>query len=80
MLVPALVHGQHETVEIGTGGGDRFAQIGGERGDAALARQVIAEQRNAPDGFFVGHGFPLGQQRSLTTAVACSWRASQQVM
>ena len=80
VLVPPVVHGQHEAVEIGARGGDRIAQIGGECGDAALARQVIAEQRNAPDGFFVGHGLPLGQQRSFTTADACSWSPSQQVM
>ena len=28
-------------------GGDGLAQIGGERGDAALARQVVADERNA---------------------------------
>ena len=30
-------------------GGDRFAQVGGKRGDAALARQVVADKGDAID-------------------------------
>ena len=30
-------------------GGDGLAQVGGECGDAALARQVVADERNAVD-------------------------------
>ncbi len=30
-------------------GGDGFAQVGGERGDAALARQVVADESDAID-------------------------------
>src|SRR5207248_11257481 len=53
------------------------AQIGGERGDAALPRQVIAEHGDAADAPVVGHGqaaFPARRggsircQRGMTSA------------
>jgi hypothetical protein len=41
-----VVHRQREAVELGVLGGDRVAEIGRERSDSALPRQVIAEHRD----------------------------------
>src|ERR1043166_687942 len=77
VLVPAVVHGQDEAVEIGADAGDGVAQVGGERGDAALARQVIAENGDAANAAVVPHGqaaFPARRggssrcQRGMTSA------------
>jgi hypothetical protein len=46
ILFAGVVHGDHEAVGIGKLGGDGAAQIGGKSSDAALARQVIAEERD----------------------------------
>src|SRR5579872_2358938 len=58
VLTRTIVHRQNETIEVGTDQADRFAQIRGEGRDAALARQVVPEQRHAPQVFFIRHDFP----------------------
>ena len=46
MMEPArIVHRQDEAVDRGKLGGERVREVRRERGDAALPRQVIAEQR-----------------------------------
>jgi len=53
VTLSSVVHCKREAVELGKLGGDGVAEIGRERGDAALARQVIAEHRDlagADDG------------------------------
>ena len=47
---PAVVHREDETIEVGEFGGDRVAQIGREGRNPALARRVIAENRDRADG------------------------------
>ena len=44
-----VVDGQRDAGGLAVFGGDGLAQIGGEGGDAALARQVVADERNAAD-------------------------------
>src|SRR5438045_3141083 len=44
-----VVDGQRDAGRIRVLGGDRLAQIGRERGDAALARQVVADESDAID-------------------------------
>ncbi len=52
IVVPCadLVHRQDEAVGVGGLVRDRVREVRGERGDAALARRVVAEHRNGPDG------------------------------
>jgi len=45
-----VVDGQGDARCVTVFGRDGFAQVGGERSDAALARQVVADEPNAIDG------------------------------
>ncbi len=44
-----VVDGQGNARCVTVFGRDGFAQVGGERGDATLARQVVADEPNAVD-------------------------------
>lgn len=46
-----VVDGQGNAGRALVFGGDGLTQVGGERGDAALARQVVADEPNAVDGW-----------------------------
>ena len=51
MTSAGVVHRDHEAIEFRELRGDRAAQIGRGGSDAALARQVIAEDRDLAKGF-----------------------------
>jgi hypothetical protein len=59
-MFAGVVHRNHEAIAIRDLRGDRAAKIGGESSDAALARQVIAEDRDSTNrsrGGSVVHDF-----------------------
>jgi hypothetical protein len=49
IAISQIVHGHDETLHGGKFLGHGAAQIGGERGDAAFARQIITEERDFTD-------------------------------
>ena len=68
-VTPAgIVHREDEALDLGMGRGDRAAQIRGERGDPALARQVVAEHRDLPDRAAAVDGFDESSDRARERA------------
>ena len=50
MARAGVVHGHDEAIQGRELGRDGRAQVGGERGDAALAREVVAQKGNPRQG------------------------------
>src|SRR5882762_10257702 len=46
MTPPCVIHREHETLDLGARTGARVREIGRERRDAALAREMIPEHRD----------------------------------
>ena len=65
-----VVDGQRDARGVAVFGGDGLAEIGGERGNAALARQVVTDKRNPADGCLVGGSF---HDQNMISENRCSW-------
>jgi hypothetical protein len=65
-----VVHRQHEAVQRRALERDRVAQVGRERGDAAVTRHVIAEHRDRANGSHVDDLQPSARECGTVRAVA----------